>query len=372
MQILTVNVGSSSVRLTVHQVVGNQVTCLGRVHAEGQAQEAEALVQRALQTAQVGSVDAVAHRIVHGGPQLRRATLVNAEVLALLEDASVLAPLHNPPALRFLHRLQQGAVAQVPHVAVLDTSFFVDMPQVAKRYALPQALCEEHHLQRYGFHGLAHNSMWQSYAAVRPAAKATAKVISLQLGSGCSMAALRGGVAQDTSMGFSPLEGLVMGSRCGDVDPGLLLYLQQQVGITPEALKEMLESRSGLLGVSAHSSDMRELCKLQTSAAKFAVELFCARARKYLGAYLTVLQGCDALIFGGGIGENQAIVRERIVAGLGWLGVKLSETEPAAGAMRLISAADSTVEVWVAAVDEAAVAAGQAAEVLKQHHATES
>jgi acetate kinase len=293
-------------------------------------------------------------------------------VLAQLLDASVLAPLHNPPALRFLQKLQQGTVAHVPHVAVLDTSFFVDMPQVAKQYALPQALCETHHLQRYGFHGLAHTSMWQAYAAVRPAAAATARVISLQLGSGCSMTALRGGVAQDTSMGFSPLEGLVMGSRSGDVDPGLLLYLQQQVGMDAEALKEMLECHSGLLGISAHSSDMRELCQLQTPAAKFAIELFCARARKYLGAYLTVLQGCDAVIFGGGIGENQAAVRERIVAGLGWLGVKLSKTEPAAGPMRLVSAPDSTIEVWVAAVDEAAVAARETAEVLQRRPATQT
>ena len=134
----------------------------------------------------------------------------------------------------------------------------------------------------------------------------------------------------------------------------------------------MLECRSGLLGVSAHSSDMRELCQLQTPAAKFAIELFCARARKYLGAYLTVLQGCDAVIFGGGIGENQAAVRERIVAGLGWLGAKLSKTEPAAGPMRLVSTPDSTMEVWVAAVDEAAVAAHQTAEVLRGQPAAQA
>lgn len=200
----------------------------------------------------------------------------------------------------------------MPQVAVFDTAFYAGLPQVAATYALPRSLCAEYGLRRFGFHGLAHDALWRRWRELSGAQQSNSRVISLQLGAGCSITAMRNGKPLDTSMGFSPLEGLVMATRCGDVDPGLIVFLQRAKGLESAALERLLNRESGLLGVSGLSDDMRALLEAHSETARRAVDLYCYRARKYIGAYLMVLEGADAILFGGGVGENAPEVRARI------------------------------------------------------------
>ena len=368
MIILSVNVGSSSLRLSLHEIGQDRVRLVLQHHSEHDEarQLPNVLIDRIMQEAHIGCVDVFAHRIVHGGPRLRCAVVVNDDILRELDSVSSLAPLHNPPAIEWL-RCAQLALPCVPHVAVFDTMFFVHMPLVARRYALPRELCDQFHLQRYGFHGMAHEFMWTAYANARPDKANDGRVISLQLGSGCSIAAVHGGVALDTSMGFSPLEGLVMSTRCGDIDAGLVQYLQRQLD-NVDMVSDILEHKSGLLGISGLSGDMKHLIESHDEAASAAVDLFCYRAQKYIGAYFSVLQGCDAIVFGGGIGQHSNKVRERIVRGLKWLGVQLSESEHTRDTptMKLISTPTAPIEIFVADVDEAQVMALHAISAICQ------
>jgi acetate kinase len=243
------------------------------------------------------------------------------------------------------------------------------MPRRAARYAIPDELAERHAVYRYGFHGLAHRSMMERGAEMigRPAGEL--RLITLQLGAGCSVTAVDGGRSVDTSMGFTPLEGLVMGTRSGDIDPSVVTYLSRREGVSPDAVLERLNQGSGLLGVSGRSADMRDLLEAERGGderASLAVEMFCYRARKYVGAYLAALGGADAVVFGGGIGENAPAVRARICAGMEWCGLRLDQgrNEATVAAEGRISAEDSPIAAYVVAVDEERVIAGDTLALL--------
>lgn len=267
---------------------------------------------------------AVGHRVVHGGEGFVAPVRLTNAVLRAIEDLNPLAPLHNPVALQVMRAAGECLGPEVPMVAVFDTAFHHGLPDHARAYALPAAWTTPHRIRRYGFHGIAHRYMYERCAALAGPGGAR-RVITLQLGNGCSAAAIRDGRSVDTSMGYTPLEGLVMSSRCGDVDPGVLVHLLGQ-GLRPEELDRGLNRESGLLALSGLSSDMRELLRREAeghAGARLAVEAFCYRARKYVGAYAAALGGVDAIVFGGGIGEHAAEVRSRICAGMAWCGIAI-------------------------------------------------
>ena len=352
-RLLTVNAGSSSVRLEVFGA-DTRAAALATRHCEGTDLDPPALLRELLATQPTASHWAVAHRVVHGGARLPGRCEITREVEQEIAALATLAPLHNPPALRWIRACRETLGGDARQFAVFDTGYYRDLPAVAQTYALPGALRERHHLRRYGFHGLAHHAMVRRWTSGHPGLAAQARVISLQLGSGCSVTASRGGHAIDTSMGFSPLEGLVMATRAGDLDPGLLLYLLRDGGLDLATLDRMLSHEAGLKGLAGRA-DMRELLAADDADARLAVALYCYRARKYVGACLAALGGADALLFGGGVGEHAPAVRAAILADMAWAGIVLdaAANDAARGADALISRADSRVEVRVVAVDEA-------------------
>lgn len=339
MEILTVNVGSSSVKLGRFDARVTPPRCLATVHLTAGAPLPEDLGTPAL----------LAHRVVHGG-DLARPMLIDAAVEARIEACAPLAPLHNPPALAMIRACRQRFGAHIPQVAVFDTAFFTDLPAAARTYALPRDLTQAHGIRRYGFHGIAHQALWRAWQA---ATGRGGRVVTLQLGAGCSASAIADGKPLDTSMGFTPLEGLVMATRCGDVDPGLLLYLQRVAGLDAAQMEALLSTRSGLLGL-AGSADMRQLLHETSADAALALEVYCRRVRKTIGAYAAVLGGLDGIVFGGGVGQHAAPIRARILADLAWLGVRLDPSaNDAATRTSRISSDDSRCAVWVFEVDEA-------------------
>jgi acetate kinase len=310
----------------------------------------------------LGTVEAVGHRVVHGGDRYVESTLINEQVEAGIEALSELAPLHNPASLAGIRAAKAVIGSTVPMVAVFDTAFHRTMPDVAKHYAIPADLADRHHIRRYGFHGIAHASLANGYAVSTGNSLKQARIITVQLGNGCSVAAIAGGRSVETSMGFTPLEGLVMGTRSGDVDASLVGFLAEREKVEAGEVERWLNERSGLLGLSGRSNDMKELLYAAEQEgderAKLAIEVFCYRARKYLGGYLAVLGGADAIVFGGGIGENAPEVRKRICQHMEWCGLSLhGERNRAAvglkpGSGAKISADDAGLAVYVVAADE--------------------
>jgi acetate kinase len=314
------------------------------------------------------SVAATGHRVVHGGEHYAHAVRVDRDAFEALGSLNHLAPLHNPPALAVM-KIVQERFPDVAVVADFDTAFFHDLPETARAYAIPAELADLHGIRRYGFHGLAHQFMSRQLESLSPDGKFPERMVTLQLGQGCSAAALRDGKPVETSMGFTPLEGLVMGTRSGDIDAGVLLYLAQQ-GHGWDELENTLNRKSGLLGLSGESDDIRRLQKLearQHPGARLALEVFCQRILKYIGAYTAVLGGVDAIAFGGGIGENSAAVRWRVCSGLGWLGVDIDEefNTSCVGKGGRISTEESSVDVHVIPVDEEPLIAGATWKVLR-------
>ena len=364
--ILTVNTGSSSVRLSAFDADQSPLRLLSSVHLDADSGAPEELLRAFLDTHRLKSIAIVSHRIVHGGARFTATTELDAETEHAIGELSHLAPLHNPRALCWIAACRAVLGDKVLQVGVFDTAFFAKLPEVAAIYALPRKLCRKHGIRRFGFHGLAHGAMNQRWRQLRPDIENGGRVISLQLGSGCSITASTRGVPQDTSMGFSPLEGLVMATRSGDVDAGVLAFLQRAKNLSPAELESLLNTQSGLLGVYGICGDMRELLKSEKPEARLAVELFCYRARKYIGAYLTVLGGADAILFGGGVGENAAPIRERILSGLEWCGLVFDSAAntAATGGEARISAPGSRIEAWVVPTDEARVLAQEAVVAL--------
>ncbi|MFT4993233.1 MAG: acetate kinase [Paraglaciecola sp.] len=270
---------------------------------------------------------AVGHRVVHGGEKFIQSSLINDAVKHAIADISPMAPLHNPANLAGIERAQK-AFSHLPHVAVFDTAFFHTMPQHAYLYALPYDLYEQHGIRRYGFHGSSHRFVAQQAATMLGKHFSTCNLITAHLGNGCSIAAIKQGRAVDTSMGFTPLEGLVMGTRCGDIDPNIPTFLIEERGYTASEVTTLLNKKSGFAGISGLSNDCRTLeeqAQLGHEMAQLALDIFAYRLAKYIGAYLVVAGALDALVFTGGIGENSALIRSKTIAHLQHLGFDLNE-----------------------------------------------
>lgn len=318
----------------------------------------------------LNSVVLVGHRIVHGGDRYDAAVSITETVLKDLEELSILAPLHNPPALMVLS-VCRAKFNSIPMVAVFDTAYFNTLPDYVSTYALPRVwLTGLDPVRRYGFHGIAHRYMVERFHAISGSDEHSCRVISLQLGQGCSMTAVRGLQPLETSMGFTPLEGLIMATRPGDVDTGVLLHLIGSGQVTARELQDGLNGQSGLLGLSGISSDMKVLLTLEAQGhpdAALAVQAFCHRARKYLGAYLAVLGGVDAIIFGGGIGERASEIRARICAGMEWCGLVVDPDAngAAVGVEGRITAQSSRIQAYVIPVDEELFIAQDAIDLLR-------
>jgi acetate kinase len=370
MIILTLNSGSTSIKLAAYDYDssgdGREPARLGTEHHSGGAIEPRAVLRGFISKLR-SAPDVIAHRVVHGGVRFTGPTRIDDSTEAEIQQLSELAPLHNPKAVEWIDAARAECGSAVMHVAVFDTSFFAGMPRVASEYALPSRIGVDQGVRRYGFHGLAHEAMWRRWCELYPALPRGGRIITLQLGGGCSVTALHQGRPLDNSMGFSPLEGLVMATRSGDVDPSILPYLQRRLSLTGEQIVGMLNHESGLLGVAGKNANPSELLADRAAPqSQFAVELYCYRLRKYIGAYCAVLGGCDGIVFGGGVGEHSPEVRARALAGMEWAGIELDAAANGAarGAEAVIHSASSRVRAVVVPVDEELVMVRAAAAVV--------
>lgn len=276
-------------------------------------------------------VHAVGHRVVHGGELFKESVLIDDRVLKGIEDCIDLAPLHNPNNIRGIQAARVLFGKDIPQVAVFDTAFHHSIPEQAYLYAVPYHLYRRHRIRRYGFHGTSHRYVTFRYRVIRGLTREQTNIISLHLGNGCSATAVKAGSSVDTSMGMTPLEGLVMGTRCGDLDPAIVSVIARKEGMSSSEVDTLLNTQSGLLGISGLTNDMRELQgeleEHDDRRVRLAIEIFCYRARKYIGAFLASMGGADAVVFTGGIGENSPDVRARICGGLEWAGLRLHSTK---------------------------------------------
>jgi acetate kinase len=398
MLILVFNCGSSSLKFELLEF-NPAARARGRTHARGEYQDIghpastrvlidetgqKTIDELAVRDHQAAALDAlahlqatqdkldlaaVAHRVVHGGEHVREPAVADEGVMRALEQASKFAPLHNPPALATLRAVREK-VPSATTVVVTDTAFHATMPAHARTYAIPRELSAKHGIRRFGFHGIGHAYMLERYAEVTGIAKESLNLITIQLGAGCSVAAIEKGRSVETSMGLTPLEGLVMSTRSGDIDPAIFGYLARNENMTVEQVEHMLNHRSGLLGISGLSDDMRDLLAAArenpNSPAALAISVFVHRTRKYLGAYLAVLGRVDGIVFGGGIGEHASEIRTNVCAGLETLGIKLDPcaNQAAQGSEAEISAADARVKAYVIPLDEELYIARAAARLI--------
>jgi acetate kinase len=368
MAIVTVNAGSSSLRLAAYAIDpgGGQ---LATEHHTDVPRDMDEMFSDFVRRNGISKVAAVVHRVVHGGLRLTQPSIIDDPVEAEIRRLVPLAPLHNPRALECIAAARRTFGTSPLQLAVFDTALYAALPARAATYAVPRTLARQHGIRRFGFHGLAHGAMWHAWCREAPDDLAAGgRSISLQLGSGCSITALADGHPIDTSMGFSPLEGLVMARRAGDIDAGLVSFLCRSEGRTIDEIEAMLNDESGLAGLSGESGDMRALLESDSEDARLAIDVYCYRARKYIGSYVAALGSIDVLLFGGGVGENAPEVRARIVEPLGFFGLALDARRNAdviapAAPVR-ISAAHSRVPVWVVPVDEAAALADAGRQAL--------
>ncbi len=307
----------------------------------------------------IGEIDAVGHRVVHGGEQFQRSVAIDAAVQRGIEDNIDLAPLHNPANLRGIEAARAALGPGVPQVAVFDTAFHHTLPERAFLYAIPYQMYRRHKVRRYGFHGTSHRYVSHRWRQLTGVPRDETTIVTLHLGNGCSACAIRNGDSVDTSMGFTPLEGLVMGTRSGDVDPAVLDHISQKEGLSLQEVESLLNKQSGLLGISGLTHDMRELLaearEMDDRRARLAIDVFTYRVRKYIGAYLAALGSARAICFAGGVGENSAQIRADILEGLEPFGIELDASLNEAtvnGAEGRISADGSRFEVWVIPTDE--------------------
>jgi acetate kinase len=316
----------------------------------------------------VDEIDAAGHRMVHGGEEFASSVLITPEVVEKIEACSVLAPLHNPPNLRGYHAAH-AALPDVPHIAVFDTAFHQTMPAHAFLYGIPFQLYRKHHLRKYGFHGTSHRYVAFRGCQILGWKRSERKLITIHLGNGCSLAAIDHGSSVDTSMGFTPLEGLVMGTRSGDMDPAIVPWLMAMEELTLHQMNTMLNKHSGLYGVSGVSSDMRELLDARNAGnerADVAFRMFCYRIKKYLAGYAAAMGGVDAVIFTGGIGENSPEVREESLSGLEFMGLEIDRdvNEALIGGEGEISLEGSKVRALVVPTNEERTIARDVVRVL--------
>ena len=385
MNVLVINAGSSSLKYQLINMATQQVLCKGQVERigidgsflkqKGGAEEADIhaeikdhndaieMVLKALTDPKHGvvksleEIDAVGHRVLHGGEKFADPVLVNDQVIRDLESIIDLGPLHMPANISGIKACQKAM--PVPQVAVFDTGFHQTMPPKAYMYGLPYEAYEKHKVRRYGFHGTSHLYVSQRAAELRGTEKG--KMITCHLGNGSSLCAILDGKCMDTSMGLTPLEGVVMGTRSGDMDPAIVKYIMEKENKTIEEMDHYLNKESGVYGLSGVSSDFRDLAKAAAEGherAQLALDVFIYRIQKYIGAYTAALGGVDTIVFTAGIGENDAKMRKDILSGMEWLGIKLDEeANSCRGEEKKISAPDSKVEVWVIPTNEELVIA---------------
>jgi acetate kinase len=386
MSLLVFNSGSTSLKFALFHGAGSGVRCLVRgqvaplqgrctlrlrheqtesintidIHGSGAATRA-VLAALARSISLSSPITCVAHRVVYGGPGSGELARIDERLLERLSRLSALAPLHLQFELEVIRAAAEELGHDIPAFAAFDTGYFAGLPAPAREYAIPRELASKLDIRRAGFHGFAHRSMFESWCVDAGKDPATAQAVTFQLGGGCSAAAIAGGKPLDTSMGHTPLEGLVMDTRCGDIDAGAVFECLRS-GIAAEELHRTLERDSGLLGLSGLSAEPRRLLEAARdghAGARLAIDVYCHRARKYLGAYLAVLGGADAVLFGGGVGEHLAQIRERICSGMEWCGVRLDPAlnELPLSGPRRISHARARTAVWVVPVDEEQVIA---------------
>ena len=316
-------------------------------------------------------VHAVGHRVVHGGELFSESTLIDDRVIKGIEECIDLAPLHNPNNVKGILAARDLFGKDVPQVAGFDTSFHHSIPEQAYLYAIPYHLYRRHRIRRYGFHGTSHRYVSFRYRAIRGLTREQTNIITLHLGNGCSAAAIKHGFPIDTSMGMTPLEGLVMGTRSGDLDPAIVSVIARKEGLSSSEVDTLLNTQSGLLGISGLTNDMRELQaelkEHEDRRVRLAIEVFCYRARKYIGAYLAAMGGADAVVFTGGIGENSPDVRARICAGMEWAGLRLDEAknEQTIGREGMISTEDSKLLAYAIPTDEELLIARDTVRVIR-------
>jgi len=314
---------------------------------------------------------AVGHRVVHGGERFKESALIDDRVLKGIEDCIELAPLHNPNNIKCITAAREIFGKDMPQVAVFDTAFHHSIPEPAFLYAVPYHLYRRHRVRRYGFHGTSHRYVAFRYRALRGLTREQTNIITLHLGNGCSATAIKAGDSVDTSMGMTPLEGLVMGTRSGDLDPAIVGVIARKEGMSSSEVDTLLNTQSGLLGISGLTNDMRELqAELKEHddrRVRLAIEIFCYRARKYIGAFLASMGGADAVVFTGGIGENSPDVRARICAGMEWAGLRLDESknQETIGKEGEISTPDSKLKAYAIPTDEELLIARDTVRVIK-------
>jgi len=388
MKVLVINAGSSSIKYHLYQMPEAEVLVTGLVERIGEqtaglshffrgkrhsapvkvetVEKGMELILETLVDEQVGvlkeisEIGAVGHRVVHGGEEFTNSVIIDEKVIASIEKFADLAPLHNPPNLAGILATQRK-LPDVMQVACFDTAFHATIPEVAYVYALPYELYEKYGIRRYGFHGISHRYVARRTAAIMGRGKYEINAITCHLGNGCSVTAVKDGRSIDTSMGLTPLEGVPMGTRSGDLDPAILFYLADK-GYDVKTLKDLCNKRSGLLGISGLSNDVRnleEFAEKGNARAKLAIDVFCYRIKKYIGAYAAVLDTVDAVVFTGGIGENAVLLRERICNTVAQIGVQLDHAanQATVGTEAEISTHDSDVKVFVIPTNEQAAIA---------------
>ena len=315
-----------------------------------------------------GEIDAVGHRVVHGGEAFSGSMMITSEVIKEIANCIDYAPLHNPPNLKGI-RATQALLPDIPMVAVFDTAFHQSMPNYAFIYGLPYVVYKRHGIRRYGFHGTSHLFVSDRAASLMNKSKNELKIITCHLGNGSSIAAVKNGKSIDTSMGFTPLEGLLMGTRSGDLDPAVVLHIMNKEEMTMHEMNTMLNKHSGIQGLSGLSSDMREIEEVIESSdqAKLAHQVFCYRLKKYIGAYSAAMNGVDAIVFTGGIGENSSVVRRDTLSEMQYLGVDLDlkENDKREKGERQIQSKSSKVKVMIIPTNEELVIARDTATIVK-------
>lgn len=315
-------------------------------------------------------IDAVGHRVVHGGEMFNSSVFITDEVIKKMEECIELAPLHNPPNLKGIQAIST-LLPDVPQVGVFDTAFHQTMPKHAFMYAIPQSLYKEYGIRRYGFHGTSHRYVSHRACELLDCDYNTQRIVSCHLGNGASIAAIKNGQSVDTSMGFTPIEGLMMGTRCGDLDVGAVTFIMEKEKIGTRSASILFNKHSGMLGVTNISSDMREIEEAYEKGdenARLGLEMYCYRIKKYIGSYAAAMGGIDILLFTGGIGENADLIRSKVCENLDFLGIKINESKNKnlRGQEMDISSSGSRVKVMVVPTNEELVIAQDTKEIVEQ------
>lgn len=319
----------------------------------------------------VKEISAVGHRVLHGSEKYKTSTLITDQVIEDILDFSELGPLHNPPQATAMKACQEVFGKETPMVAIFDTSFHQTMPEKSYMFAIPYEYYEKYHIRRYGFHGTSHRYVSARYFKVSGAKKEGSKIITCHLGNGSSISAIMDGKCYDTSMGFTPLDGFIMGTRSGGIDPSVVTYIANKENMTPDQMSDMLNKKSGFLGVSGVSSDCRDVsaaAKDGNPRAKLTLEMLNYQIKKFIGGYAAAMGGVDAIIFTGGIGENDKILRAAVCKDMEFLGVKLDEQANIdfSGEEHKISAKDSKTEVWILPTNEELLIARDTKELVSK------